>query len=628
MDRRRFLTLGAGAGALGLAGAGAGVAAAQPRRRVVPGTPGAERPDKPRRVGVIGGGLAGLSSALQLSRRGFEVHLFESAPHLGGKLGGWDVEALGRTWPVEHGFHGFFSQYYNLWELLEEAGAAPHLAPVTNYPILFANQPTEHFVPSSAPFPFNLFGVLSGSRSVGISDFLGKFPGMFELMGYEEKKTFAARDGISFAEFLRTAGIPPAMAETVLIPFGNASMNHLERMSAAEGIRFFHVYFFGNPEGLGFRILTKDVMAAVVDRIEALVTEHRVTVHLSTPVQRLALDRGRVTELVLESSSPLAGVTIPEAERFVSAASLSSEWSEHAQVGGAPLFVRAGGSGAEAMLGRCTHMGCSVQRTADGFLCPCHGGGFDDDGRVVRGPPPRPLHRLALAPVDGGYSLAAPAVEAERRIPVDYAVLACNASPARALVERSEGLDGPWTSGVRQLEPADPYAVLRVWFDRPVRSDRAPFYSVHQYRYTHSLAIYSAFQEPYITWANENRASVVESHAYGINPPERYEAVRSGMLAELRIMLPELAEAKILHEEMQMQRNFTSFPPGFHGMRPSTRSDAKNLFAAGDWVRLPVPAFLMEAAVTSGRIAANAVLEAEGLRTEPYAYVDPKGPLS
>ncbi|MFO0982698.1 MAG: ubiquinol-cytochrome c reductase iron-sulfur subunit [Planctomycetota bacterium] len=40
--------------------------------------------------------------------------------------------------------------------------------------------------------------------------------------------------------------------------------------------------------------------------------------------------------------------------------------------------------------GRCTHLGCSVRwdrRTNDGFRCPCHGGVFDADGRVVKGPP-------------------------------------------------------------------------------------------------------------------------------------------------------------------------------------------------------------------------------------------------
>ena len=46
---------------------------------------------------------------------------------------------------------------------------------------------------------------------------------------------------------------------------------------------------------------------------------------------------------------------------------------------------------------RCTHLGCLVGYRADSqtFLCPCHGGVFAlIDGRVVDGPPPRPLDRL------------------------------------------------------------------------------------------------------------------------------------------------------------------------------------------------------------------------------------------
>ncbi len=43
----------------------------------------------------------------------------------------------------------------------------------------------------------------------------------------------------------------------------------------------------------------------------------------------------------------------------------------------------------------CTHVGCPVQWSgpAGRFFCPCHGGVFDAEGRVLAGPPPRPLDR-------------------------------------------------------------------------------------------------------------------------------------------------------------------------------------------------------------------------------------------
>jgi menaquinol-cytochrome c reductase iron-sulfur subunit len=41
----------------------------------------------------------------------------------------------------------------------------------------------------------------------------------------------------------------------------------------------------------------------------------------------------------------------------------------------------------------CTHLGCPVRWVsgADLFMCPCHGGVYNQDGSVAAGPPPRPL---------------------------------------------------------------------------------------------------------------------------------------------------------------------------------------------------------------------------------------------
>ena len=53
---------------------------------------------------------------------------------------------------------------------------------------------------------------------------------------------------------------------------------------------------------------------------------------------------------------------------------------------------------------RCTHLGCLVSYRPDSrtFLSPCHGGVFSlQDGRVLDGPPPRPLDRLVYRIEEG-----------------------------------------------------------------------------------------------------------------------------------------------------------------------------------------------------------------------------------
>lgn len=57
----------------------------------------------------------------------------------------------------------------------------------------------------------------------------------------------------------------------------------------------------------------------------------------------------------------------------------------------------------------CTHVGCPVNWSpqARRFFSPCHGGVFDADGRVLAGPPPRPLDRYE-AKIENGRLLAGP----------------------------------------------------------------------------------------------------------------------------------------------------------------------------------------------------------------------------
>jgi menaquinol-cytochrome c reductase iron-sulfur subunit len=51
-----------------------------------------------------------------------------------------------------------------------------------------------------------------------------------------------------------------------------------------------------------------------------------------------------------------------------------------------------------AMSNICTHLGCRVRWISDQdqFFCPCHNAVFNQEGRVVTGPPPRPLDRFEV----------------------------------------------------------------------------------------------------------------------------------------------------------------------------------------------------------------------------------------
>ena len=74
-----------------------------------------------------------------------------------------------------------------------------------------------------------------------------------------------------------------------------------------------------------------------------------------------------------------------------------------ASVNAQPVMVLRTPQGFRALSAICTHLGCIVGWDAQKrqIACPCHAGFFDTQGRVVSGPPPRPLAEMGITVVGG-----------------------------------------------------------------------------------------------------------------------------------------------------------------------------------------------------------------------------------
>ena len=57
------------------------------------------------------------------------------------------------------------------------------------------------------------------------------------------------------------------------------------------------------------------------------------------------------------------------------------------------LFFKTADNRMKALKGVCSHMECNIVYKPEDrrFYCPCHKGWFDENGRNVQGPPPKPL---------------------------------------------------------------------------------------------------------------------------------------------------------------------------------------------------------------------------------------------
>jgi cytochrome b6-f complex iron-sulfur subunit len=70
-----------------------------------------------------------------------------------------------------------------------------------------------------------------------------------------------------------------------------------------------------------------------------------------------------------------------------------------------PAILISTPSGFTALSLVCTHLGCTVEQSANGFQCPCHGSRYSPQGDVQRGPARRPLEELKVETTPDGHLL-------------------------------------------------------------------------------------------------------------------------------------------------------------------------------------------------------------------------------
>jgi Rieske Fe-S protein len=108
---------------------------------------------------------------------------------------------------------------------------------------------------------------------------------------------------------------------------------------------------------------------------------------------------------------PQVGGAGPVALSPAEQAKLASEKFVIVPAGGKRALVFRNAAGElRAMDARCTHEGCTVQfAAAEGNIwCACHNGRFDLEGRVISGPPPRPLTVFSAEEKDGNVIVSLP----------------------------------------------------------------------------------------------------------------------------------------------------------------------------------------------------------------------------
>lgn len=241
--------------------------------------------------------------------------------------------------------------------------------------------------------------------------------------------------------------------------------------------------------------------------------------------------------------------------------------------------------------------------------------------RVELGAPAHRLHRTARA----GFAVEHAAGVAEG----DLLVLALDLANLERLVVASPDIDDPeLRARLSRLEVARPFAVLRLWLDRPLAPSRLPFAGTAGVGRLDSIALYDRFQDESAAWARAHGGSVVALHAYGVDPGLDPRALRADLIAGLNAFYPESRVARIVDERMHHYRDRTALGPGSYAARPGVETRIPGLALASDFTRVPFPCALLERAASSGMLAANTLLSRLDVAPEPLYSVPGRGLLA
>lgn len=243
-------------------------------------------------VVIVGGGLAGITTAVGLASRGVEVTLVERSSRLGGRAQSWEDPTTGD--PVHIGPHIFLSEYPNMLELLEILGTRDRIIWQRDHFLTLADGDkaivTEQW-PLPAPLHFLPAFLFDERRS--LPEKLSNFAVTLYAMQLQEEDILRI-DGMNAYAFLRRMGVSRKFIHDFWSFTCMAIMNvPIELCSAGALMRFYKRFIghsgfcFGFPDGgLG------DLFAP---QARQMLEEQGHRVMLETEVVEFLGDEDRVT---------------------------------------------------------------------------------------------------------------------------------------------------------------------------------------------------------------------------------------------------------------------------------------------------------------------------------------------
>ncbi len=238
---------------------------------------------------VVGGGLAGLASAVALSDAGLRVTVLEAQKALGGRARSWRHAPSGDV--VDTAAQVVHSEQRNLLRLVERLGTGSRIAWLPGLATLAtAPRPTtlQH---RRWPLPLSLVPDLARMPGLSWLDLLSSLRAVCRSLRYTERDA-GDLDAVSGREWLQRCGVAPAAVDLLWRPLAASALYApLEQCSAAALARV-HAMLLGERQ-LHFGVPRVGLSDLYVAPAVAAIEHAGGRVLSGAPVMRLRAFRGR-----------------------------------------------------------------------------------------------------------------------------------------------------------------------------------------------------------------------------------------------------------------------------------------------------------------------------------------------
>ena len=193
---------------------------------------------------VSGGGLAGLSAALELADRGYNVTIKErNSRTVGGKLDCVPVEVFpGQIFYVEHGFHAWFDNYHQFKDIRNRLNINGNFRVWPKVHFVYKKYKPEVLY-SEGPYPLNLIGIIERSPNLKLSDAILSSLSLPDMIYFNYNTVYDKYDNISFHQWAVEKKVAQDFYDIIMQPSLSVTLNERTNFSAAEMLSFMQIYF-------------------------------------------------------------------------------------------------------------------------------------------------------------------------------------------------------------------------------------------------------------------------------------------------------------------------------------------------------------------------------------------------